>query len=253
MNYEVISAQWDLGLVALSFAVSALGAFAALSVAPSIRGRDGRLSWFNLSVTGIALGGVGIWALHFIGMLAYRLPIGVGYGLWETAVSLLAAALVSAAALGYIASAPFTWRRLAVAGPLAGLGVALMHYLGMYGMRFGGYLEWDVVRVSASIAVAVIAATAALWLAFHVRGIGPRMGASAVMAGAVGAMHYTGMSAATVICTVADRSAVPPGTLHPVELPLIVTLVALIAVALILFDQFMQRLAPAEAAPRAAR
>lgn len=252
MNYEVISAQWDLGLVALSFAVSALGAFAALSTAPSIRTRDGQLSWFNLFVTGVALGGVGIWALHFIGMLAYRLPIGVGYGLWEIAVSLLAAAVVSAAALGYIASAPFTWRRLAVAGPLAGLGVALMHYLGMYGMRFGGYLEWDFARVGASIAVAIFAATAALWLAFHVRGLASRIGASVVMAGAVGAMHYTGMSAATVICTVADRSAVPPGTLHPLELPLTVTLVALIAVALILFDQLMQRLAPAEA-PRAAR
>lgn len=246
MNYEVISAQWDLGLVALSFAVSALGAFAALWTAPSIRGRDGRLNWLNLFVTGVALGGVGIWAMHFIGMLAYRLPIGVGYGVWETAVSLLAAALVSAAALGYIASAPFTWRRLAVAGPLAGLGVALMHYLGMYGMRFGGFIEWDAVRVALSVGVAIVAATAALWLAFHVRGLGPHLGASALMAGAVGAMHYTGMSAATVICTVADRAAVPPGTLHPLELPLTVTLVALVTVVLILFDQFMQRLAPPE-------
>jgi NO-binding membrane sensor protein with MHYT domain len=252
MNYEVIIAQWDPGLVALSFAVSALGAFAALSTAPAIRRGDGRLSWFNLSVTGIALGGVGIWAMHFIGMLAYRLPIGVGYGIAETAVSLLAAALVSAAALGYIASAPFSWRRLAVAGPLAGVGVALMHYLGMYGMRFGGFIEWDLLRVGLSLGVAILAATAALWLAFHVRGLGPRLGASVVMAGAVGSMHYTGMSAATIVCTVADRSAIPPGTLHPLELPMTVTLVALICVMLILFDQFMQRLTPPEM-PRSAR
>lgn len=137
-------------------------------VAPGIAGpRSGQVNWFDTFLSGLALGGVGIWSMHLLGMLAYEVPLAVGYRLTELVVSLVAAVLVSALALGYMAAQPFAWKRLLVAGPLAGLGVAVMHYLGMYGMRFGGFFDWAWGLVGQSVLIAVVAATAALWLAFH--------------------------------------------------------------------------------------
>ncbi|RZJ07622.1 MAG: histidine kinase, partial [Haliea sp.] len=101
--------------------------------------------------------------------------------------------------------------RMLLAGALLGMSVVVMHYLGMYGMKFGGYIQWDYAVVAASIAIAVVAATAALWLAFHTAALLRRVWAALVMAVAVCAMHYTGMAAAEFICTTANRNAIPQG------------------------------------------
>ena len=167
MKPELLPVSYDLAMIILSWVVSGIGAFTALSAIGRARqARSGRVDRFNVLLAGVALGGVGIWSMHFIGMLAWKVDLGVGYSLLETMVSLVAAVIVSALALGFVAKGPATWRLL-VAGPVAGIGVTVMHYLGMYSMRFYGFFAWDWSTVGLSALIAMTAATAALWLAFN--------------------------------------------------------------------------------------
>lgn len=243
MTPELISASYAPALVALSFIVSALGSYTALAAtaAAARRGRR-KLDAFNIGMAGLALGGIAIWSMHFVGMLAWQVDIGVGYRLPETLLSLAAAVGVSMAALGYVAVAPTEARRLLVAGPLAGLGVAAMHYLGMYSMRFSGFFEWNLPLVLLSVLIAMAAATAALWLAFRTRSRLHRAGAALVMAGAVCSMHYTGMSAAAVMCTSREPNPLLAQLLRPDDLPAAVLIVAVGIAFIIGLDLMMQRL-----------
>lgn len=242
MTPEVLPASFDPWLVALSFLISATGALTALAAAAHARGPDGRVRWFNAFLAGLALGGIGIWAMHFVGMVAWKVDLQVGYHLLPTLVSGAAAVVVATLALGYVANGPVTPRRLLVAGPLAGLGVAVMHYLGMASMRFGGFFEWDAAIVALSVLIAMAAATAALWLAYSTHRRSHRIAASLVMATAVCTMHYTGMAAATVVCTDRNAGAALADLLRPSELPGIVTVFALGIATMIALDALLQRM-----------
>src|SRR5262245_24213436 len=128
MTPVLLPVSYDPWLIVLSWMVSAIGAFTALSAIGRARQTaSGRVDRFNVLLAGVALGGVGIWSMHFIGMLAWKVDLGVGYRLLETMVSLVAAVIVSALALGFVAAGPGLWRLL-VAGPLAGIGGTVMHY-----------------------------------------------------------------------------------------------------------------------------
>jgi NO-binding membrane sensor protein with MHYT domain len=210
MNPIVLSSYQPMYVV-LSFLFAVAGSFVALTAATRIKQADGTFSTPNTLTAGLALGGIGVWAMHFIGMLALKLDVASSYAMVETGVSLLAAILAASLALGYVARAPERLGRMLVAGALLGMSVVVMHYLGMYGMKIGGYIQWDYAIVAASIAIAVVAATAALWLAFHTDSLVKRFGAALVMAVAVCAMHYTGMAAAEFVCTTANRTAIPQG------------------------------------------
>lgn len=238
---EVLSPTYNLGLVAVSFLISAFGAYAALAASTLMRSERGGVNRINAAFAGVALGGVGIWSMHFLGMVAWNPGMAVGYGLAGTLMSLAVAVGASAFALGYMASARFSWRRLAVAGPAAGLGVSLMHFMGVGSMSFGGYLDWNWAIVSLAVLIAIAAATAALWLAFHVRRTLHRVAAAFVMAAAVCSMHYTGMAAADVVCTTTSRFERVHGLLYGDEILVLVIVIALGAAVIVAFDVFMQR------------
>jgi NO-binding membrane sensor protein with MHYT domain len=237
-------------MVALSFLISVVGSFIALHATPRILRSNGRVHLLNTFNASVALGGIGVWAMHFVGVLALRLPIGHGYSMVETGISLAVAVLAAAAALVYVARDPSSIPRLVIAGFFLGLGVCFMHYLGMYGMRFGGFFAWSESVVALSGVIAVVAATAALWLAFNVRGMVGTTLAALVMGGAVCAMHYTGMSAAEFICTTANRTAVPTGfgVISSWNLPSIVLFAVGYMILQLGFDQIYQSLRAA--APR---
>lgn len=253
MNPELLTPTYDMVLVAASFLVSAAGAYTALWVAATMMRAKGAKNRLNIFMAGLALGGVGIWSMHFLGMIAYQVPLTLGYKPLETLVSLIAAVAVSSLALGYIAARPFSMGRLMVAGPLAGIAVAAMHYLGISGMRFGGFFEWNWGLVALSVVIAIVAATAALWLSFHAHSRSHRAIAALVMGAAVCTMHYTGMAAASVICTTTDRAARLPGLLRPNDLSFYVILVALSVAIMITLDVMMQRMHANQAAQGAGR
>ena len=240
----LLETSYHIWLVALSFCISMLGAYVALTAAQRIHGRRG-ISWMNVLAAGTALGGIGVWSMHFTGMLALNLGMATGYSALETIVSLIAAIAATSIALVYVAQNPGNNGRVFTAGALLGLGVAVMHYLGMYGMRFPGYIIWSWSTVLISILIAIAAATAALWLAFRTHKTSIRVVAAALMGVAVCSMHYTGMAAADFVCTAApdQRFATPQGlfVIDSMSLPLL-TIIASIGMAVLIgYDQLLQR------------
>lgn len=207
----VVVSEYRPHLVAISFALAFIGSLIALMLTRRIRQKDGSVHRTTALMAGVALGGIGVWSMHFVGMVALKLDVASSYGIVESAVSLIAAVVCTSAALVVVSKAPKELPRILTAGLLLGLGVAGMHYLGMYGMKIGGYINWDMRTVALSVLIAVTAGTAALWLAFNTRSFASRIGAALLMAAAVCAMHYTGMGAAEFICTTPNRFATVQG------------------------------------------
>ena len=186
-------------LVICSVLVAILASYTALNMASRVSSTSGRSALLWLIGGSFAMG-FGIWSMHFIGMLAFRLPIALGYDVPLTLVSLLIAIVSSALALYLVCQDTLPWGRLVSGGVLMGLGIACMHYTGMEAMLMTPriiYVPWIFVL---SIVIAILASVAALWLAFRLRkdskrATFTRMGASLVMGCAIVGMHYTGMAA----------------------------------------------------------
>jgi NO-binding membrane sensor protein with MHYT domain len=185
--------DYSLLLIAVSFLVSALGAFTALMLSRHIATEDGniRVGWLGLA--GLVMGGCTIWAMHFIGMLAYKPDAPVTYDTQMTLLSLVLPVLFTTAGL-YVVNRFHGTAAWLVAGTVMGLGVAAMHYTGMAAMRIPAAMSHDQTLVGVSIAIAIAASIAALRIAVHWRG-NLRHAGSLVMAFAVCGMHYTAMAA----------------------------------------------------------
>jgi NO-binding membrane sensor protein with MHYT domain len=205
---DVVPLSFNSSLVALSFLIAALGSYVALLAAAGIRAetQDGEIRVGYIVIGAMAMGGVGIWSMHFIGMLAQNLPFEVGYQAGLTILSFVVAAGFSGWAFWYVGRDRFTFLRCLVGGCAAGFGVASMHYVGMSAARMPAVLLWNLPLVILSVLIAVIAATAALWLAFNIQNERQRIGAAILMAVAVCGMHYTGAAAGAVVCTTANRA-----------------------------------------------
>lgn len=240
MNTAVVP-TYQLSLVVLSFLISAIGSFVGLTAARRFGVGAGHSIVPTALIAGISLGGVGIWATHFVGMMAVNLEMGVGYSAVETLASLLVAIASTSLAFGYVARAPRKMGRLLTAGLLLGFGICAMHYLGMFGMRFGGYMSWSSAMVALSLLIAIVATTSALWLALNTRTWALRICAALIMATAVCAMHYTGMAAVDFICTTANRNAIPsgPGVLASLQLPIWVTMLSIATLFVIVLGQLL--------------
>lgn len=146
--------------------------------------------------------GIGIWAMHFIGMLAFSLPIRLSYGIALTVLSLLLAIASSGFALFLVSRPRIAWRNLIAGGTLLGLGISSMHYTGMYALRMQPAIEYDLPLLLASVLMAIGASTVGLGMAFVLHrekaGLGQikKIGSAVVLGLAIIAMHYTGMAAA---------------------------------------------------------
>jgi NO-binding membrane sensor protein with MHYT domain/nitrogen-specific signal transduction histidine kinase/CheY-like chemotaxis protein len=189
------------GLVVLSILIASAASYTALELAARVtaaRGRE-RLAW--LAGGSVAMG-LGIWSMHFVGMLAFHLPLPITYGLWLVLLSVVVAIGASALAL-FMASRPSL-------GPLALIGAALwmgpaiagMHYIGMAALSVEARLHYSGWLVVASVAIAVLASLGGLGLAHRLRAdetrrtrVG-RFASALLFGGAIAGMHYTGMAAA---------------------------------------------------------
>jgi diguanylate cyclase (GGDEF)-like protein len=193
--------EYDLGLVALSLVVAAIASYTALDLAGRVSESHGKRS--SLWLLGGALSmGTGIWSMHFIGMLAFRLPIAMAYDAWINTLSWLVAVAVSGIALFVVRRPTLTGRNLSVGAALMGVGIATMHYTGMAAMRMSPPIVYDPPLFVASVLIAIAASLAALWIAFQLRkkhsaaAILAKLGSALVMGIAITGMHYTGMAAA---------------------------------------------------------
>ncbi len=187
--------SFNLLYVLLSFILSVFGSYVAISFAIRIPTAESGSLFFWLFLAALALGGGGIWSMHFVGMLALNMPMQVNYDVVLTVVSLVIAVASCMLGLFMVGRSSGEVSRLLVAGTATGLGVAGMHYLGMSAMIMDAAVSYDTTLVVISIVIAVVAATAALWLAFNMRGTMQRLGSALIMGVAVCGMHYTGMFA----------------------------------------------------------
>ena len=156
-----MTGTYDLWLVALSYVVAVLAAYVALKLASRVSASQGRMATYWL-IGGAVSMGCGIWSMHFIGMLAFRLPIPMSYDVPITLLSMLIAILVSGFALFTINRSDLTVRRLLISGVLMGIGIAAMHYTGMAAMQMSPPIRWDPGSALASIAIAIAASIVAL-------------------------------------------------------------------------------------------
>lgn len=192
--------QYDQILVVISFIVAIMAAYTALNMAGRVSTNPGKAGWFWLTGGGLALG-IGIWAMHFIGMLAMELTMGMSYDPLLTGLSMLIAVGSSLFALWLVSSPQLRLRRLLPGSLVMGCGIAGMHYTGMAALEVSPPIEWDMRWVAFSLIIALGASLAALWLTFRLRHEAAqvaqmRAGAAILMGIAIAGMHYTGMMAA---------------------------------------------------------
>jgi NO-binding membrane sensor protein with MHYT domain len=180
----------------LGYAMSCLGAFLGLRCTTRAMASHGRtrLSWLLLAA--LSIGTTGIWVMHFIAMLGFTIPGEViHYSIPVTIASMLIAVVVVGVGLLIVGFRSQTWRTLVLAGVFTGLGVASMHYTGMAAMRMPSRMSFSPGLFGLSVAIAIVAATAALWAALRLKGTVATFGAALIMGVAVSGMHYTGMAA----------------------------------------------------------
>lgn len=195
----MLNISWDPVLIAISYLVAFIASFVALDSAGKIPLSSRKAALFWRLACGISLG-IGIWSMHFIGMLSMQMPMMMRYDLWLTLASLGVAVIASTTALDIaVAGKKRSLFRPIVATAILSAGVVSMHYIGMAALMLDGSIIWDRRIVGLSVVIAVVASGTALWLAFRLRDKGvfiERLLAALVMAAAICAMHYTGMSAA---------------------------------------------------------
>jgi len=196
----MLVSQYDYILVVVSFIVAILASYTALNMAGRVTSSSGTASWVWLSGGGVAMG-IGIWAMHFIGMLAMNISMSMLYDPFLTALSMVIAIGSSLFALWLVSGSQLHLQRLIPGAIIMGLGIVAMHYTGMAALQVSPAIVWNMNWVALSVVIALAASFAALWLTFRLRHEGAqvalmRFGAAILMGIAIAGMHYTGMMAA---------------------------------------------------------
>lgn len=234
----MLASSYNPLLVLLSLFVAILASYTALDMAGRVVTAQGRAAFWWL-IGGASAMGLGIWSMHFVGMLAFSLPIPLGYDVPITLGSLGIAIASSAFALWLVSRRDLPWPRLSGGALLMGAGVAGMHYTGMAALRIMPGIQYDPLTFALSVVIAVLASGVALWIAFRLRRQSHRVralraGSAVVMGVAIVGMHYTGMAAAAFpfgsVCGAAHTGA----SAEWLALVIIIVTLAVLAIALII-------------------
>ena len=240
--------SYDYGEVARSVLIAIAASYAALDLAGRVTAARGRIRLAWLSGGAVAMG-LGIWAMHFKGMLAFHLPVPVEYH-WPTVLASLLVAIFASAFGLYVASRQkMGWREALTGSVIMGAGIAGLHYISMAAMRLPAITRYSPLLVTASILLAALFCLIALLMAFDLReetrwSVPRRLGSAIVMGAAVSAMHYTGMAAANFI------PAPPPDLSHAVSISPVgnsgIAIVTLIVIVAAIVTSSVDRRASAE-------
>jgi len=241
---DVLLSHHDLGLVFLSIAIAIVASYTALSLSGRVTVATGQIRKLWLSGGAIAMG-VGIWAMHFIAMLAYNLPIAITYDLPLVLLSMAVAVIASGVAL-FVVSREFGLLQLIAGGSVMGLSIAAMHYTGMTAMRLEATPEYDPKLVALSLAIAIGASLVALQLAFRLQKAITaqgrwQVGGAIVMGFAIAGMHYTAMAAVSFKynqqLTIENTAQVIDNTLLGIAIAVATLVVLMLALVSSTFDQ----------------
>ncbi len=232
-----MAGEYKLELVVLSYIIASIASHTALSVSDRFRESEteNRALWLLMGSVSL---GLGIWAMHFVGMLAFSLPVAVSYRLSITLVSVIPAILASAMVIWNLSHPNWSTKQLIVSGFLMGIGIAVMHYVGMTAMQMTATMAYDPVLFVLSLVVAISLATLALYSKAVTIGrassqydILLKIFSSMIMGAAIAGMHYTSMWSVYFFPSDAqiEHSLTLPATPLGVVITIIAALVLLIA------------------------
>jgi diguanylate cyclase (GGDEF)-like protein len=237
MRANVLTTHLDVPLVCLSVAVAVIASYVALDLTQRSRESSGwnRRAWLGGAGTTM---GLGIWSMHFIGMLALKMAMPVSYDDLLVALSLLAAVLGAGFSLAVVARADVSQRGILSAAAFMGFAVAAMHYLGMASMQMAAVIVWNIPLIVLSLAIAFGASLFALWLIVRIRastdgfGFGRRLGGSLLLGLGVAGLHYVAMAASKF--EPSATGAAPHGGLGTESLVVMLALGAAITLAVLI-------------------
>lgn len=192
---------YDIVLVIFSYLVAVVASYTVLDLVGRISTTHNRKRWLWLLFGACAMG-MGIWSMHFVGMLAFSLPVPIAYHMPTVVLSVIVAIVASFLALHIVGRNQLSLPQLLSGGILLASGIVTMHYIGMEAMMIE--ITYDPIYFSLSIIIAVVASVAALWLSFYFRKgsenkrghMWKKLGSGLLMGAAVVGMHYIGMMAA---------------------------------------------------------
>jgi PAS domain S-box-containing protein len=235
-----VAGHHDLPLVVLSVVIAIFASYAALDLAGRIRVASGwvRRAW--LGAAALAMGG-GIWSMHFVAMLAFSMPMALGYDLATTLVSLALPVAVTAIAFLVTSRGAVRPGLIAISGTFLGLGIVTMHYTGMAAMQMPARLSYDPLLVAASVVIAIGASVVALWLAFTHQNIAQKMASAVAMGLAIAGMHYTAMAAAIFTAEPGMQHGPGMAALEQTSLALGITVITLLILGLGLVASIFDR------------
>lgn len=198
---HTMGGTYDMYLVGLSYIIASFASYVALDMSAHLRRPTTPLSRVMWLISGAFVMGLGIWSMHFVGMLAFIMPMPMAYDLFWTGLSLTIAIITAAIAFMLFSTKQPKLKHYLISGGVLGAAIATMHYTGMAGMD-GVIIHYRPGLFSLSILIAVVASIAALWLAVGsdkgtmVQRFRWKFISSLIMGLAITGMHYTGMLAA---------------------------------------------------------
>jgi signal transduction histidine kinase/NO-binding membrane sensor protein with MHYT domain/CheY-like chemotaxis protein len=232
--------QYDPLLVILSVMAATFASFTALQISQRIAATEKTRERRLWTAIGGAAMGAGIWAMHFVGMIAFSLPCSSTYDPSITAISMVPGVLASTLAIAMISRRSLSHKQLLMGGLLLGIGIGAMHYMGMAAYRMDGFIRYDLSLFALSLVVAVALATLALWIKFRLgasRLQGKRLAlplSALIMGLAVSGMHYTAMAAAYFVrdgSTLAAASSMAPNFTAAIVLAVTGTIITITLIA----------------------
>jgi diguanylate cyclase (GGDEF)-like protein len=202
MHTQTLSTHYDGGLICLSVAIAVIASYGALDLAQRSRESAGSRKRLWIGGAGITMG-LGIWSMHFVGMLSLRMDMPVSYNGLLVVLSLVAAVGGASVALAVVARPQVSRRGVLSASAFMGLAIAAMHFLGMASMQMAAVIDWNIPLVVLSLAIAFFASLFALWLIVQIGvrsdglGFGRRVVAAVLLGIGVAGLHYTAMEASS--------------------------------------------------------
>jgi diguanylate cyclase len=233
-------------LVVLSVLIAVQASYVGLRLSSNVETSFGLQQRLLLGGAALSLA-IGIWGMHFVGMLAAQLPTAVDYVVLPTLVSLFICVLVVGFAVFTASAQPRTVRSLAIAAFAMGVGIASMHYVGMRAIHASAHMSHASSFVVASVVVAIAASALAIWLAFGTTRRPPLLICATVLGLAISGMHYTAMAGLSLHPNTAASGPSSPSIAISTELFAIVVAV----VAFVVSGLFMLTLVPDSAHSRA--
>ena len=236
--YACLTTQHDWRLVVLAAVVCLIASMSAISLMHRAQATAGQTRMMWIAIAGMTTG-AGIWATHFIAMLAYTPGVAIAYDIKLTVLSLATAVAITSIGLAVAVYSPVRWSA-AIGGGIIGAGIACMHYLGMWAVEVPGHVDWAWDLVALSIGLGLLFGALSLTVAIRLNSNGGTFLAALLLTLAIVSHHFTAMGAVEFIPD--PTRMIGTSSLSPTSLAIGVASAAIILMGMSLISAFAERI-----------